>query len=114
MLNTVGSLCGAKATGILDCVTYTAGVSGKATGTGTMTNADSLSPLGSCWALGVIHSGVSGSHLPHDAARHLKDRIQISYLDMETLDALINPPTNKVRSRGALGSRGANGLTVHV
>ncbi|GJE96563.1 FabD/lysophospholipase-like protein [Phanerochaete sordida] len=77
MLNTVGSLCGAKTTGILDCVTYTAGVSG------------------SCWALGVMHSGVSGSHLPHDAARHLKDRIQTSYLDMDTLDALINPPTNK-------------------
>lgn len=28
MLNTVGSLCGAESTGILDCVTYTAGVSG--------------------------------------------------------------------------------------
>ena len=32
MLNTMGSLCGAEASGIFGCVTYTAGVSGKIIG----------------------------------------------------------------------------------
>ena len=52
--------------------------------------------LGSCWALGVLYSGVAGSYTPRDAAAHAKERIQTSYLDMETLDALVKPPTNKV------------------
>ncbi|KIP11177.1 hypothetical protein PHLGIDRAFT_114837 [Phlebiopsis gigantea 11061_1 CR5-6] len=77
MLNTIGSLCGAEASGIFDCVAYTAGVSG------------------SCWALGVMHSGVAGSSSAFVAAQHLKDRIQTSYLDMVTLDALVTPPINK-------------------
>jgi hypothetical protein len=29
MLNTIGSLCGADSAGILDCISYTAGVSGE-------------------------------------------------------------------------------------
>ena len=53
--------------------------------------------LGSCWALGVMHSGVVGSVQPEAVARHLQDRIQVSYLDKSTLDALVSPPTNKVR-----------------
>lgn len=52
--------------------------------------------VGSCWALGILYSGVAGSHVPGDAAAHAKQRIQTSYLDMETLDALVTPPTNKV------------------
>lgn len=44
-----------------------------------------------------MHSGIAGSFSPHDTAAHLKDRIQTSYLDMDTLDALVTPPTNKVR-----------------
>ncbi|CDO78125.1 hypothetical protein BN946_scf184725.g4 [Trametes cinnabarina] len=63
MMNTLGSLSAARTHGILDCVTYTA--------------------------------GVSGSHLPEQAAAHAKERIKTSYLDMETLDALVTPPTNK-------------------
>ncbi|KAI8973120.1 FabD/lysophospholipase-like protein [Trametes punicea] len=84
MLNTLGSLTAARTLGILDCVTYTAGVSG------------------SCWALGILYSGVAGSHLPEDAAAHAKDRIRVSYLDMETLDALVTPPTNKYLLSGIL------------
>ncbi|KAI0777421.1 FabD/lysophospholipase-like protein [Trametes elegans] len=79
MLNTLGSLTAAKTLGVLDCVTYTAGVSG------------------SCWALGILYSGVAGSIDPFDAAQHAKERIRVSYLDMETLDALSTPPTNRVR-----------------
>lgn len=80
MLNTIGSLSGAQETGILNCVTYAAGVSG------------------SCWSLGVIYSGVAGSCNTLDAGRHVKDRIQFGYLDKATLEALITPPTNKVLS----------------
>ncbi len=54
--------------------------------------------LGSCWALSVMYSGVAGSVLPEDVADYLEDRIQVSYLDMSTLDALVTPPTNKVRA----------------
>ncbi|KAF8580443.1 FabD/lysophospholipase-like protein [Ramaria rubella] len=77
MLNTIGSLSGAQGTGLLDCVTYTAGISG------------------SCWSLGLIHSGVAGSHDPLAAGQYAKERIQLSYLDTATLEALITPPTNK-------------------
>ncbi|KAH9896493.1 FabD/lysophospholipase-like protein [Cubamyces lactineus] len=84
MLNTLGSLTAANSNGILDCVMYTAGVSG------------------SCWALGILYSGVAGSHVPGDAAAHAKERIQTSYLDMETLDALVTPPTNKYLLTGIL------------
>jgi phospholipase A2 len=78
MLNTLGSLSGAQATGLLDCVTYTAGISG------------------SCWSLGILYSGVAGSFNALDASQHAKDRIALSYLDMATLEALVTPPTNKV------------------
>ncbi|OBZ72357.1 Cytosolic phospholipase A2 [Grifola frondosa] len=84
MLNTLGSLSAADSMGLLDCITYTAGVSG------------------SCWALGVLYSGVAGSHAPNDAAQFIKDRIQTSYLDTATLDALITPPTNKYLLSGIL------------
>ena len=50
---------------------------------------------GSCWALSVLYSGIAGES-PHDLARHLKERISTSYLDITTLEALTNPPTNKV------------------
>ncbi|KAJ3554539.1 hypothetical protein NM688_g3054 [Phlebia brevispora] len=77
MLNTSGSLIAAERSGILSCTAYTAGVSG------------------SCWALGVLHSGVAGSLDPYLVSRHIQDRIRVSYLDRSTLDALITPPTNK-------------------
>ncbi|TBU41999.1 FabD/lysophospholipase-like protein [Dichomitus squalens] len=96
MLNTLGSLTAAKSTGVLDCVSYTAGVSG------------------SCWALGILYSGVAGSTIPSDAAAHAKDRIATSYVDIETLDALITPPTNKYLLTGllrkAVGEAGAVSL----
>lgn len=98
MLNTAGSLCGAKTTGILDCVTYTAGVSGNILCCQLVVAGANLG-TGSCWALGIMHSGVAGSSQPSDAAQHLKDRIQTSYLDMDTLDALVKSPTNKVCGR---------------
>ena len=61
-----------------------------------------------------MHSGVPGSHAPQDAARYLKDRIQKSYLDMDTLDALINPPTNKVCPRGFVIGCESVKLTMYV
>lgn len=78
MLNTIGSLSACEFTGLLNCITYTAGISG------------------SCWALGTIYSGVAGSNHPVDAGQHVKERISLSYLDMATLEALVTPPTNKV------------------
>ena len=97
MLNTLGSLSAAKSTGVLDCVTYTAGVSGALLlWRKFRALISNMVNLGSCWALGILYSGVAGSVLPKDAAKHAKDRIATSYVDMETLDALINPPTNKV------------------
>ena len=53
---------------------------------------------GSCWALGILYSGIGGSTLPRAAAAHAKDRLRTSYLDMTTLEALTNVPTNKVWS----------------
>ncbi|KAI0091361.1 FabD/lysophospholipase-like protein [Irpex rosettiformis] len=96
MLMTAGSLIGAESTGILPCVTYTAGVSG------------------SCWALGVMHSGVAGSVSPDCVAQHLKDRIQVSYLDMGTLDALVTPPTNKYLLAGVLRKAAGPAGTVSL
>ncbi|KAI0666447.1 FabD/lysophospholipase-like protein [Trametes maxima] len=96
MLNTLGSLTAAQSSGLLDCVTYTAGVSG------------------SCWALGILYSGVSGSCEPRSAATHARDRIRVSYLDMDTLDALTTPPTNSYLLAGlirkAAGPNGAPSL----
>ncbi|KAK7690859.1 hypothetical protein QCA50_005961 [Cerrena zonata] len=47
-------------------------------------------------------AGVSGSHDPSDAAEHIKSRIQTSYLDTDTLDALTTAPTNKYLLSGIL------------
>ncbi|KAI0699790.1 FabD/lysophospholipase-like protein [Cerioporus squamosus] len=96
MLNTLGSLSAAQSLGILDCVTYTAGVSG------------------SCWALGILYSGVAGSHLPRDAALHAQDRIATSYLDMDTLDALTTPPTNKYLLAGIIRKAAGDTGTVSL
>lgn len=95
MLNTTGSLIGAQRSGILPCVTYTAGVSGECLTVVHVSTGDNFS--GSCWALSVLYSGVAGSHDARDAAEHIKSRLQTSYLDTVTLDALTTPPTNKVR-----------------
>ncbi|KLO19485.1 FabD/lysophospholipase-like protein [Schizopora paradoxa] len=84
MINTTGSLVGASKSGLLDCVTYTSGISG------------------SCWALGALYSGVAGSFDPVAAAQHLRKRITTSYLDMSTLDMLITSPTNKYLLAGLL------------
>ncbi|KDQ21728.1 hypothetical protein BOTBODRAFT_168945 [Botryobasidium botryosum FD-172 SS1] len=77
MCNTAGALKGAKSNGLLDCTTYIAGISG------------------SCWALGVMYSGVAGSPSPDNVIEHIKQRVAVPYLDMSTLDMLITPPTNK-------------------
>lgn len=53
---------------------------------------------GSCWALGALYSGVSGTYDPEICAEHLIRQIQTSYVDMSILDLLTNPPTNKVES----------------
>lgn len=52
--------------------------------------------VGSCWALGIMYSGVAGSPYPADVIEHIKRRVHIPYLDTSTLDMLITSPTNKV------------------
>ena len=96
MTNTIGSLIGAKSSGLLDCVTYISGV-------GRLQceiypHLTILKISGSCWSLAVLYSGVTGDRPdPYAAAQHLKKRISQSYLDMSTLDLLTTTPTNKVR-----------------
>ncbi|KAG8825352.1 hypothetical protein FRC17_008714, partial [Serendipita sp. 399] len=66
MTNTAGSLIGAKESGLLDCIAYIAGISG------------------SCWALGVLYSGLPGrTSLPDPslAAEHIKDRVSKDFFD---------------------------------
>ncbi|KAI5116571.1 hypothetical protein M0805_006728 [Coniferiporia weirii] len=84
MTNTVGSLIGAKKSGVLDCITYMAGISG------------------SCWALGVLYSGVAGTTAPEAVAEHINERIRISYVDVSVLDMLIRHPTNRYLLSGIL------------
>jgi len=91
MVNTSGALKGAQETGILDCTSYIAGISG------------------SCWALGIMYSGVAGSPSPSQVHQHLVSRIQIPYLDMSTMDLLITPPTNKYLLSGLLHKATAPG-----
>ena len=83
MTNTTGSLVGAKETGLLDCISYMAGISG------------------SCWALGVLYSGIpnrGAGEIPDPlvAAEHIKDRISKTFFDTITFDLLTTSPTNKV------------------
>ncbi|KAF8608820.1 FabD/lysophospholipase-like protein [Ceratobasidium sp. AG-I] len=91
MVNTSGALKGAQETGILDCTSYIAGISGD------------------CWALGIMYSGVAGSPSPSQVHQHLISRIQIPYLDMSTMDLLITPPTNKYLLSGLLHKATAPG-----
>lgn len=80
MTNTIGSLVGAHGSGILDCTTYLAGISG------------------SCWALGVLYAGVAGHQnpAPEAAAQHIKSRIATNFLDSSTFNLLTKSPTHKV------------------
>lgn len=91
MVNTFGALKGAQETGILDCTSYVTGISG------------------SCWALGILYSGITGSPSPSAAHPHLVSRIQTAYLDASTLDMLITPPTNKYLLSGFLHKATAPG-----
>ncbi|KAL5506975.1 NDUFS7 [Sanghuangporus vaninii] len=91
MSNTIGSLIGAEKSGLLDCTTYISGISG------------------SCWALGVLYSGVSGDLTPQSAAKHIAERIETSYVDASVLDMLTTHPTNKYLLAGII--RKANGPT---
>ncbi|KIJ39940.1 hypothetical protein M422DRAFT_75814 [Sphaerobolus stellatus SS14] len=96
MLNTIGSLTGAKSAGLFDCVAYTAGISG------------------SCWSLGILYSGVAGSNNPTDAGQHAKERIKLSYVDTSTLEALITHPTNKYLLTGILRKASSPGGDVSL
>jgi len=91
MTNTTGSLVGAKETGLLDCISYMAGISG------------------SCWALGVLYSGMPTRFAlpePKLVAEHIKDRISKTFFDTVTLDLLTKSPTNKVSIPGIHAVRG--------
>lgn len=80
MTNTAGTLVAAQQSGLLDCITYMAGISG------------------SCWALGILYSGINakdGIPTPEQAAEQIKKRISLTFLDIATLELLTTPPTNK-------------------
>jgi hypothetical protein len=89
MTNTTGSLIGAQETGLLDCTTYLAGISG------------------SCWALGVLYSGIPKLDHPDPkaAAAHIKDRVSKTFFDTVTLELLTTKPTNKVCPKPVLSAR---------
>ncbi|GAA5887123.1 hypothetical protein JCM5296_001601 [Sporobolomyces johnsonii] len=70
MLNTLSSLSAARSSGILDCTTYIAGVSG------------------SCWALNTLMS-VGGASLPW-TLQHLRQRIKEPFLTPETFVHLLD------------------------
>lgn len=76
MCNTAGSLDALNDAGILDCVTYVAGISG------------------SCWSLGALYSGVAGldNGLPSTALTcdHLQSRITVPYVDSRYVLAIVN------------------------
>jgi phospholipase A2 len=74
MVNTIGSLRGARASGILDITTYMAGISG------------------SCWALSQFYS-IAGGNLDR-LIEHVKSRIAVPFLDPSSLDLLTKSPTN--------------------
>ncbi|EUC64323.1 phospholipase A2 [Rhizoctonia solani AG-3 Rhs1AP] len=84
MVNTTGALKGAQDTGIFDCISYIAGISG------------------SCWALAMMYSGVTGSPSPSEAQKHMRSRIQTPYLDISNFDIIISPPFNKYLLSGLL------------
>ncbi|KAG8749919.1 hypothetical protein FRC14_000955 [Serendipita sp. 396] len=87
MTNTTGSLVGAKESGLLDCIAYMAGISG------------------SCWALGVLYSGLpSIASLPDPqlAAEHIKDRVSKTFFDTVTMELLTTAPTHKYLLSGLL------------
>ncbi|KZT61963.1 FabD/lysophospholipase-like protein [Calocera cornea HHB12733] len=97
MFNTAGSLLAAQKTGLLDVTTYLTGISG------------------SCWAIATLYSGVVGDEPPMDRLiEHLKTRIQTSYFDMETLDLLTTPPTNKYLLSGLMRKAAAPGAEVSL
>ncbi|KAG8890379.1 hypothetical protein FRB98_008954 [Tulasnella sp. 332] len=89
MCNTAGALRAAETSGILDVTTYIAGISG------------------SCWTLGALYSGISGSYSPKLAAEHLRRRVQSSYIDTATFDMLITKPTNKYLLTGIINKLAA-------
>ncbi|KAG9126079.1 hypothetical protein FRC07_005004 [Ceratobasidium sp. 392] len=91
MVNSLGALQAAEETGILNCTSYVAGISG------------------SCWALAMLYSGVAGSPSPSQVRQHLISRIQTPYLDASTLDILITPPTKKYLLSGFLHKATAPG-----
>ncbi|EJU04124.1 FabD/lysophospholipase-like protein [Dacryopinax primogenitus] len=97
MFNTVGSLLAAQNSGLLDVTTYLAGISG------------------SCWAITTLYSGVVGDAPPIERlAQHLSMRVQKSYFDMETLDLMTTPPTNKYLLSGLMRKAAAPGAEVSL
>jgi len=97
MCNTAGSLLAAQNSGLLDVTTYLAGISG------------------SCWAIATLYSGVVGDVPPIERLiEHLTSRIQKSYFDMETLDLVTTPPTNKYLLGGLMRKASAPGAEVSL
>lgn len=78
MASTTGCLVGAQKSGILDVVSYIAGISG------------------SCWALSGLYS-LAGGHLDVWTS-HIKSRITTPFLDLGNFQLFTDPPTNKVSS----------------
>ena len=82
MVNTLGTLRGAQTSGLLDVISYLAGVSG------------------SCWCFNMLYSIGHGNL--DQLSKHIEARITVPFLHPSTLDLLTSPPTNKYLLSGLL------------
>lgn len=92
MISSAGSFWAAKACGLFDCTTYTAGVSG------------------SCWMQALYFSSLSNATFPR-LVDHLKARLQVHFAFPPTaLSLLDSAPTNRYLLRGVVerAKRGYN------
>jgi len=91
MLNTVATLSAAEETGILDCTSYIAGVSG------------------SCWGLNVLNS-IGGGDLAW-TTNHLRERVKEPFLAPETFQHLLDTkdPASRCLLSGAILKEASKG-----
>ncbi|GAA6063249.1 hypothetical protein JCM10212_003612 [Sporobolomyces blumeae] len=91
MINTISSLAAAKETGLLDCTSYVAGVSG------------------SCWGLSVLNS-IGGGDVDWTVS-HLRERVKEPFLSPETFVHLLDTdaPDSRTLLAGAIGKEASKG-----
>ncbi|KAG0139325.1 hypothetical protein CROQUDRAFT_666676 [Cronartium quercuum f. sp. fusiforme G11] len=94
MVSTTGCLLGARQSGILDVVSYIAGISG------------------SCWALGGWYSIADGDL--DQFQTHIKSRITTPFLDLANFQLFTDHPTNKYLLSGAVAKLASKGGTTSL